>query len=396
MDSTSPAEPLAWITTELEQLEHQRLRRHLKTYTGEQGSRIVRGDQELVNFGANDYLHLASDRRLGRAVIAAIEQVGWGSGASPLVCGHAALHAELEQRLAQFEGCEAALLFSSGFAANVGAITALVGRGDAIFGDQKNHASIIDGCRLSRADVHIYQHGDVEQLAALLKNTPPSQRKLIVTDTLFSMDGDLAPLPEIAALAEKHGAMLMVDEAHATGVFGARGRGVAEHFGVEEAVQIRVGTFSKALGSAGGFVAGSRPLIEWLANRARSYVFSTAHPAAASAAALAALDIVEHEPQRRQELLARAENLRRRLRERGWNVGHSASQIIPIFVGEPEATMTLAARLQSAGLFVPGIRPPSVPPGESLLRVSLSYGHSEGDLQHLLAALGPAESLKPE
>ena len=389
MDSTSSPNPLTWITTELERLEHKRLRRHLKTYTGQQGIRIAQAGEELVNFGANDYLHLASDPRLARAVVAAVEQAGWGSGASPLVCGHAALHAELEQRIAEFEGCEAALLFSSGFAANVGAITALAGRGDAIFGDQKNHASIIDGCRLSRAEVHVYEHGDVEHLATLLENAGPVRRKLIVTDTLFSMDGDLAPLPEIAALAERHGAMLMVDEAHATGVFGPRGRGVAEHFGVEEAVHIRVGTLSKALGSAGGFVAGSRALVDWLANRARSYVFSTAHPAAASAAGLAALDIVEQEPHRRQELLQRAENLRSRLRGLGWNVGTSASQIIPILVGEPEATMTLAEQLQSAGLFVPGIRPPSVPPGESLLRVSLSYGHSEGDLEHLLAALGP-------
>jgi 8-amino-7-oxononanoate synthase len=388
MNDSADREPLGWIGRQLRQLERDGLRRHLTDYTGRQGTRVVLGGRELVNFGSNDYLGLAADPRLAQAVAEAAEKIGWGSGASPLVCGHAGLHAELETRLAEFEGCEAALLFPSGFAANVGAITALVGRDDAIYGDAKNHASIIDGCRLSRAEVHIYRHGDVEHLADLLRDSGRYRRRLIVTDTLFSMDGDLAPLAEIVPLAERHRAMLMVDEAHATGVFGPHGRGVAEMLGMEQGVHVRVGTLSKALGGAGGFVAGSRPLIDWLANRARSYVFSTAQPAAACAASLAALQIVADEPERRRRLLARAETFRGQLRALGWSVGASASQIVPIFVGPPDATMRLAACLRERGLFVPGIRPPSVPAGESLLRVSLGHGHTEEDVDRLLDALG--------
>ncbi len=383
-----PSNPLAWLDAELAQLERDALRRHLAVYTGRQGPRIVLDGEELVNFGANDYLGLAGDQRLARAVANAVEEAGWGSGASPLVCGRGSLHARLEARLAAFEGCEAALLFNTGYAANVGAVTALVGRGDQIFGDQKNHASIIDGCRLSRAEVHVYRHNDMEHLAALLRDALPARRRLIVTDSLFSMDGDVAPLVPIAELAERHGAMLMVDEAHATGVFGARGRGLCEALGVEDRVQVRVGTLSKALGCAGGFVAGSRPLMDWLANRARSYVFSTAPPAATSAAPLAALEVVAQEPHRRQELLARAARLRSQLAAQGWSTGRSASQIIPVFVGDPARTMQLASRLRAAGLFVPGIRPPSVPPGESLLRISLSYAHRDEDLEKLRSALG--------
>ena len=388
MAPPEPYEPLAWLDQELEQLERQTLRRRLTEYTGAQGVRVVVEGTELVNFGSNDYLQLAADPRLTGAVAAALGQLGWGSGASPLVCGRSALHAQLEQELAAFEGCEAALLFSSGYAANLGAIGALVGRGDAVFGDEKNHASLIDGCRLSRAEVHVYRHSDPEHLETLLRSTPAARRRLIVTDTLFSMDGDLAPLVELAELAERYKAMLMVDEAHATGVFGPRGRGVAEHLGVEERAPIRVGTLSKALGSAGGFVVGRRSLIDWLANRARSYVFSTAPPAAACAAGLAALTVVADEPQRRTELLAKAALLRRALQAAGWSVGGSASQIVPVFVGAPERAMQLSRRLRAAGLLVPAIRPPSVPVGESLLRISLSSGHTPGDIQQLLAALG--------
>ena len=236
----------------------------------------------------------------------ALAREGWGSGASPLVTGHAALHRKLEERLAEFEGTEAALLFSSGFAANMGTIAALAGPGDVVFCDRKNHASLWDGCRLSRADVRVYPHGDCGgsggRCLAPDRRHGQYRRRLIVTDSLFSMDGDLAPLGGIGRLAEAFDAMLLVDEAHATGVFGPRGRGVAEHLGVEDRVPVRIGTLSKALGSVGGFVAGSRPLVEWLVNRARPYVFSTAAPAAAAAAAIAALDIVRDEPQRREGL----------------------------------------------------------------------------------------------
>jgi 8-amino-7-oxononanoate synthase len=279
------------------------------------------------------------------------------------------------------------LLFTSGFAANSGAIAALVGPGDAVFADRKNHASLFDGCRLSRADVRVYPHADCRALDELLEKSTAYRRRLIATDSLFSMDGDLAPLTELVEVAEKHGAMLLVDEAHATGVFGAKGRGVCEMLGVEDRVSLRIGTLSKALGSIGGFAAGSRSAIEWLVNRARPYIYSTAMPAAVSAAGLAALDIVRGEPRRRIDLLATADEIRRQIAAQGWRVGNSASQIVPILVGEPQKAVMLSEKLRDRGLFVPAIRPPTVPEGESCLRVSLCYRHTPKMIENLLSSL---------
>ncbi len=321
------------------------------------------------------------------AVAEAADCDGWGSGASPLISGYGEGHRRLEEELAQFEGTEAALLFSSGFAANAGTIAALVGPGDVVFTDRKNHASLLDGCRLSRADVRVYPHCDCRRLEELLARCGHYRRRLIATDGLFSMDGDLAPLEELAELAERRDAMLLVDEAHATGVFGAQGRGVAEHLGVEDRVDVRVGTLSKALGSVGGFVAGSRSLVEWLVNRARPYVFSTAPPPAVAAAALAALRIVRDEPERRRRLLAQAESARSELVAQGWDTGGSASQIIPVVVGDAARAVELAAALRDRGLFVPAIRPPTVPQGEACLRISLTSGHTDAMIAALLEAL---------
>ncbi|MGW8257602.1 MAG: aminotransferase class I/II-fold pyridoxal phosphate-dependent enzyme, partial [Thermoguttaceae bacterium] len=325
--------------------------------------------------------------RLACAVKNAVDNYGWGSGASPLITGHTEAHLLLEERLAEFEGVEAALVFISGYAANVGAVSALVGTGDVVFTDRKNHASLLDGCRISRADVRTYPHADWQMLDRLLSKTNEYRRRLIVTDAVFSMDGDLAPLKELVELAERHKAMLLVDEAHATGVFGANGRGVSEYLGVEDRVQVRVGTLSKALGCVGGFAAGSKSLIQWLVNRARPYIFSTAAPGAYAAAALAALDIVAGEPQRRVELLARASELRSRLANSGWNIGCSASQIIPIIVKDPARAMALSAALMEQGIFVPAIRPPSVPEGEACLRISLSQAHTDEMIEQLLETL---------
>jgi 8-amino-7-oxononanoate synthase len=372
--------------------------------------------RELVNFGCNDYLGLAADERLIAAARVATQREGWGSGASPLVSGRSELHAELERQLALFEGTEAALAFPSGFAANAGVIPALVEEADGIFGDAKNHASLIDGCRLSKAKRFVYPHADCDALEQLLRDAGSFRRRLIVTDTLFSMDGDLAPLPRLAALADQYDAMLMVDEAHATGVFGDHGRGVAEfqfsrdegtdaqrssaeraevasqRSALHDRIHIRVGTLSKALGSSGGFVCGRRSLIDWLSNRARPYIFSTAQPAAASAAALAALEIVRQEPYRRRELLERATYLRSRLNEQGWNTGSSTSQIIPLIVGDPNRTMQMSKRLREAGFFVPGIRPPSVPDDQSLLRLSLCHHHTPEMIDNLLVQLARLRS----
>jgi 8-amino-7-oxononanoate synthase len=395
---------VAWIEGALAALEGAGLRRRLTTRQGPQAARLVLDGRPLVNFGSNDYLGLAGDPRLAAAAAAALREEGTGSGASPLVTGHTAAHHRLETRLAEFEGVQAAVLFPSGFAANTGTIAALVGPGDVVFCDAANHASLWDGCRLSRADVRAYPHADCRALDCLLAaaggapgaaRVPGAagwRRKLVATDGLFSMDGDLAPLGELAEVCESHAAMLLVDEAHATGVLGPRGRGAAELAGIEHRTSVRIGTLSKALGAAGGFAAGSRLLVEWLVNRARPYIYSTALPPAMAAAALAALEIVAAEPQRRRELQERAGALRRALSEKGWNLGRSSAQILPVLVGEPARALELSARLAERGLFVPAIRPPTVPAGQACLRISLTAGHSQEMIERLIAAMGEAGS----
>jgi 8-amino-7-oxononanoate synthase len=379
---------LNWIDDALAQWEAQGLRRKLVTRSGPQGARINVGGRKLLNFGANDYLGLANDPRLIVAAEDCAAKEGWGAGASPLITGHTTAHAALEEQLAVWLETEAALVTPSGFAANAGTIAALVETGDIIYSDAKNHASLIDGCRLSRARIEIYPHNDLTALDKLLQRTArEARRRLIVTDTVFSMDGDTAHIPELCELAEQYAAILLVDEAHATGIFGPNGTGLAEEQGVAARVPIRIGTLSKALGSGGGFIAGERRLIDWLINRARPYVFSTAHPPATAAAASAAIRIVQREPQRRTELLARAAWLREELRRQGWQLGAAATQIIPIIVGDAGTVMQLHRELLEAGCFVPGIRPPSVPAGEALLRISLSYAQQQSDLEELAAQL---------
>ncbi|QDU25292.1 8-amino-7-oxononanoate synthase [Anatilimnocola aggregata] len=381
-------DPLNWLDDELARLAAGGLLRKLAVRSGPQsGLQVILNGESLANFGSNDYLGIAASLSQGN-IDDAVRQAGWGAGASPLIIGRGEFHARLEAALAKFEGTAAALLFPTGFAANAGTIAALVGPGDVVFSDALNHASLIDGCRLSGAQVVVYRHCDVAHLRELLAAAPAAKKKLIVTDSLFSMDGDLAPLVYLTELAEQHRAMLMVDEAHATGVFGANGRGVSEHLGVEDAVHIRVGTLSKALGSMGGFVAGQQRLIDWLTNRARTYFFSTACPEAVAAAGLAALSIVQEQPQRRIELLARASQLREQLRAQGWPLPDVGSQIIPLRIGDAEPTMRFAAWLRDQGFFVPGIRPPSVPAGQSLLRLSLTWQHDVGTLSRLLSAVG--------
>jgi 8-amino-7-oxononanoate synthase len=382
-----PLDPLDWLDDALHDLSARCLLRHRATRQGPQRADQIGWDgRTLVNFGSNDYLGLAAEG-LNDAVRETLDRSGWGSGASPLVTGRGEIHACLEDELAEFEGTEAALLFPSGFAANLATIAALVSRDDVIFSDALNHASIIDGCRLSGATDRRLSARDMAVLRERLREAGEFRRRLIVTDTLFSMDGDLAPLADLADLAEHHQAMLMVDEAHATGVFGRLGRGVCEHLGVESGVHIRVGTLSKALGSIGGFVAGPQRLIDWLANRARAYVFSTATPEAAAAAARQALRIVQQQPERRHRLLETAADLRDRLQQQGWSIGRSISQIVPVVLGDPARTMEQAVQLRRQGLFVPAIRPPTVPPGQSLLRISLCHGHTQQHLQSLLEAL---------
>lgn len=377
---------LDWIHAELEALDARHLRRPLRTRGGPQAAQVTVAGRALLNFASNDYLGLAADARVIDAACRAAQDEGLGAGASPLITGRGQELARLEAQLAQFEGCPAALVFASGYAANLGTITALAGEGDCIYSDALNHASIIDGCRLSRAKVQIYPHGDCARLAELLAQGPHYRRRLIVTDGLFSMDGDLAPLGELARLAAQHQAMLLVDEAHATGVLGTHGRGTAEALSAEGAVHVRVGTLSKALGAAGGFVCGPAHLIEWLRHAARPYMFSTALPAPVCAAARAALDIVIREPQRRLTLLARAAAVRQQLAAQGWNVGPSASQIIPLIIGDAQQALEASQSLAEQGLLVPAIRPPTVPQGTSRLRISLCYAHTPDMLDRLLDA----------
>ncbi|MCA9079289.1 MAG: 8-amino-7-oxononanoate synthase [Planctomycetaceae bacterium] len=342
----------------------------------------------LWNFASNDYLGLAEDPRLNAAAEEATAECGTGARASALVTGRTIWHARLEQRLAEFKQTPAALLFPTGFAANVGTICGLVGPGDVVLCDRWNHASLVDGCRLSGAKLRVYPHGDVATVERELDKALDARRRLIVTDSLFSMDGDVAPLRELAHLAEQHDAMLLVDEAHATGVFGDRGTGLLEACGVESPHVIAVGTLSKALGSQGGFICGPKSVIDWLGNSARTQVYSTALTPGACGAALAALDIIDREPQRRTWLAERSAEIKRILTAAGWNVPSAvAGPIIPIIVGSNDHVTALAEALLHASCMVAAIRPPTVPRDTARLRISLNFAGGEGGITTLLDAL---------
>ena len=383
---------LEWIDQELQKLIESDLLRERVSRSGKLGPKVVIDGKRYISFASNDYLGIAADRSLDEIIAKTVLRGGWGSGASPLIVGRSAMHAELERRLATFLGCETSLLFPSGFAANAGTIPTLVGKDDVIFSDAKNHASIIDGCRLSGAKIVVYPHVNADALEKLMQNhASEANKRLIVTDSLFSMDGNTAPIERLAELAREHDAMLMVDEAHALGVVGPNGRGVAAEADLVNSVDVLVGTLSKSFGSHGGFVAGSTKLIDYLANRARSYVFSTASPVTASAVALAALGIIRDEPVRRERLLQTADNLRSQLQSSGWNTGQSQYQIIPIVLGEAKRAIELSARLREKGFWVPCIRPPTVPAGESCLRISLCSGHSKEMVSALVEVLGQSD-----
>ncbi len=385
-------DPFAWTDDDLAERRRGGLYRVRRRLQSAQGARVRLGGRVLVNFSSNDYLNLAADPRLARAAARAAWRWGCGAGASPLVSGHLPPHRALERDLARFEGTEAALVFSSGFAANLAVVGSLAGREDAVFSDERNHASLIDGCRLSRAAVHVYRHADAGHLHDLLRrHGGAARRRLIVTDGLFSMDGDLAPLADLADLAERHDCLLVIDEAHATGVLGERGRGAAELL-LRETFPgagrlIKVGTLSKALGSQGGFVCGPRRLVRWLVNHARPYVFSTALAPPAAAAARRALAVIAAEPEGRARLQELASGLRQGLRAAGWPETASRCQIVPVLVGDARAAVTLSEALRERGLLVPAIRPPSVPHGTARLRVSLGAGHTEADVAGLVRAL---------
>lgn len=375
---------LPWLAESLEELRSQELLRTRRTVVPLGDGECLIDGRKLRNFASNDYLNLAHDPRVIAEAQLALTIYGAGSGASALVSGNTPHHEQLVEALAEFEGREAALLFPTGYAANVGCVTALVGQGDAVFCDRLNHASLVDGCRLSGASLRVYRHNELSGLERALQRTVGVRRRLIVSDGVFSMDGNAAPLVELADIAERHDAAILVDEAHGTGVFGQNGRGVCEELKLEHRVAVRMGTLSKALGSLGGFVTGSRDLIDWLWNSARTQMFSTALPASCCAAALAALDIVRKEPERRARLRSYGPRLASLLRNAGLKVPRNAEgPIIPVMLNDPHRALGVASQLELRGFLVGAIRPPTVPRGTSRLRITLSAAHSEDDVDAL-------------
>lgn len=378
------------LADRLAELEQRGLYRRLRLVEGAQAGRVSLGGREVLMLSSNNYLGLANHPALTRAAQDALERFGCGAGASRLISGSMELHHELEDRLARLKHTEAALAFPTGYQANVGTLSALMEPGDTILSDALNHASIIDGCRLSRATTLVFRHNDMDHLAELLASCSAAGRRLIVTDSLFSMDGDIAPLAEMSRLARDYDAWLMVDEAHATGVFGPHGAGVVEELGLSSTVEIQMGTLGKALGGFGAYVAGSRHLIDWLVNRARSFVYTTALPPSVAATAIAALDIVAQEPERRRRLWNTTAFLADQLSKLGYKLGNSRSQILPLIIGDAGQTMTLAAALLERGIFAQGIRPPTVPAGTSRIRVTPMATHTTQDMQQAVRVFAAA------
>jgi len=387
-----------FIHQTLDDLRQSGLLREMRQVDGPQGPTIRIGGRDLVCLCSNNYLSLASHPELAEAAAQAARDLGCGSGASRLVSGTMAIHAELEAAIARFKHRQAAVIFPTGYMANVGAISALVSRDDAVIVDKLNHASIIDGCRLSGAKLLVYPHCDPAKLDRTLQNASRYRRRLVITDSVFSMDGDVAPLPDITSVCARHDAMLMIDEAHATGVLGPTGRGTEEYFGMlgdpRYAGIIVMGTLSKAIGSIGGFVAGSRELIDYLCNLARSFIYTTALPPPACAASIAAIRLIERDHRPLADLRANVELLNGLLRdakliELVGNAGR-VTPIFPIRIGDVSRAMNVSLRLFDAGYLCPAIRPPTVPEGTSRLRVSLQAGHTEVQLRGFVQALRQA------
>lgn len=372
-----------WLNQELADIRNKGLYRRLNTIQSAQTPRIMKNGRELILLSSNNYLGLTDHPKVKKAAIDAIAEYGTGAGGSRLTSGNTEMHDHLEEKIAQFKDTEAALVFSTGYMANTGTIPAMMDKGDLILSDELNHASIIDGCQLSHAEVKVYSHRDASCIEKILQSSR-HQKKLIVTDGIFSMDGDIAPLPEIKEIAEKHDAMVMVDDAHATGVLGKHNKGTADHFNLN--VDINMGTMSKALASMGGYVAGSYELIDYLRNRARSFIYSTAISPPAVAAAVAAIDVIEKENPAKK-LWNNVALYRKGLEDMGFSI-NSDTQIIPLMTGDSRRTLDAAALLEKQGVFAPGIRPPTVPDGKGRIRTSLMATHTRKDIDNALFAIG--------
>ena len=376
----------SWIQAELDCLHRVGHRRFLRTVMTAPTGRVVLDGREVITLGSNNYLGLSIHPKVIEAAVEAVQEYGTGASGSRLLTGNCQLYVNLEAKIAELKRTEAALVFSSGYLANIGAIPVLAGDGDLILSDALNHASIIDGCRLSTAITQIYRHRDIDHLESLLTQSATFGRKLIVTDGVFSMDGNIARLPEICDLAERHNAMVIVDEAHSIGVLGESGGGTVEHFGLENRDVIQMGTMSKAIGGLGGYVAGSRMLIDLLINRARSFIFSTGLPPATLAAASAAIDVMRSTPELRYRLFSNTRRLTTALSEAGFQCLSTETQILPLILGSAEVTSQFAEMLLDYGVYAPAIRPPTVPEGTGRLRISVMATHTPEDMEAAIDA----------
>ena len=375
-----------WMDTEFTALEHAGLRRHLRTVISAPTGTVNLDGRDVVLLGSNNYLGLSTHPQVIAAAVEATQTFGTGASGSRLISGNNKRYTTLETNLAKTKNTEAALVFSSGYAANTSVIPILAGEGDLILSDALNHASIIDGCRLSRATKRVYRHCDVEHLKSLLSESTAFRRRLVVTDGVFSMDGDIAPLPDIYDLATEYDAMLLVDDAHGFGVLGRDGSGTVAHFGLENRDIIQMGTLSKAIGALGGYIAGNQALIELLINKARGFIFTTGLPPATLAAANAALDVMRSSPELQQRLFSHAEHLKTALIDLGYTLLPSETQILPVVLGNPQRATSIADALLAEGVFAPAIRPPAVPPDTTRLRLTVTATHTEAEIQQAIDA----------
>jgi glycine C-acetyltransferase len=386
--STTRIDPLGYLTSEIDALKAQGVYRHLRVLEDEQRAHTTFDGRSVVNLSSNNYLGLTTHPRLRERAMQALERYGVGTGSVRTIAGTMSLHVELERRLAEFKQTEATVVFQSGFTANAGTVSALLTKEDVIISDELNHASIIDGCRLSRAAIKVFPHKDVDAARRILRELPASQRKLLITDGVFSMDGDLGPLPGLCAIAEEYGAIMMVDDAHASGVFGRNGRGTVDHFGMHGRVDIQVGTLSKAVGALGGYVAGTHALIDFLHHRGRPFLFSTSHPPSVTATCLAALDVLIEEPEIIERLWDNTRFFKAGLTALGFNTGMSESPITPVIVGDGALAMTLSDQLFEGGVFAQGIAFPTVARDKARVRTIVTATHTREDLQFALDTFG--------
>jgi glycine C-acetyltransferase len=385
------ADPLAYLGTELDSLREQKLYRRLRILEDEQKAHTTVDHRSVVNLSSNNYLGLTTHPKLRAAALKAIEEYGVGTGSVRTIAGTMDIHMELERKLAEFKQVEKVVVFQSGFTANAGTVSAILTKEDVVISDELNHASIIDGCRLSRATIKVFPHKDVDAARKIIKDLPAGQRKLLITDGVFSMDGDLGPLPGLCDVAEETGCIMMVDDAHASGVFGRNGRGTVDHFGMHGRVDVQVGTLSKAIGALGGYVAGNTNLIEFLYHRARPFLFSTSHPPSVVLACMAALDVLMEEPEIIERLWDNTRFFKEGLQRLGFNTGLSESPITPVIAGEGATAMRLSDKLFERGVFAQGIAFPTVARDKARVRTIVTATHTREDLQYALdqfAAVG--------